>query len=113
MRLPDAGRAVIPTEKLRDYLISLDHPVGRFKAAFFMNLGYTKDGWAVLEADLRSQHLSLDAEEAEQSKYGRKFTITGPLRGPSGRTAMLISVWVIRAGENIPRFVTAYPEGRR
>ena len=32
---------------------------------------------------------------------------------PSGRTAEVVSVWVVRAGEGIPRFVTAYPGGGR
>lgn len=113
MRLPSADRAIIPSEKLRDYLLSPEHPIGRFKAAFFVSLGYTKDDWQRLEADLRSQHLVLDAVEGEQTKYGRKFVITSPLMGPSGNAATVVSVWVIRHGEDIPRFVTAYPGGTR
>lgn len=109
MTLPKAHDAIIPAEKLRDYLLSPEHPVGRFKAAFFARLGYTRDDWAALEVDLRSQHLSLDAEEVEETPYGSKFIITGPIRGPSGVTATVISVWVIRRGEQVPRFVTAYP----
>ena len=52
-----------------------------------------------------------DAEEGVRSAYGRKFVITGPLTGPSGRTAILVSVWAIPTGEETPRFVTAYPGG--
>ena len=109
MRLPNAEKAVIQSEKLRDYLLSPEHPLGRFKAAFFASLGYTRDDWVILEADLRSQHLLLDAEEGERSKYGRKFIITGPLRGPSGVTAQVTTVWIVRTGEEVARFVTAYP----
>ena len=90
-------------------MLSPQHPIGRFKAVFFAGLGYTEEDWAKLETDLRSQHLTLDAEERERSTYGRKYMITGRLRGPSGEEANLISVWVIREGEEIPRFVTAYP----
>ena len=90
-------------------LLSTDHPVGRFKAAFFAQLGYTGEGWQRLEADLRAQQLPLDAQEGEPTVYGRKFTISGPLTGPSGDAAGLVSVWVIRRGEDVPRFVTAYP----
>ena len=113
MRLPSADEAVIPIEKLRDYLLSSQHPLGRFKATFFASLGYTEEDYTQLEADLRSQHLLLDAEEGMRSAYGRKFVITGPLTGPSGRTANLVSVWVIPSGTEIPRFVTAYPGGNR
>lgn len=39
MNLPAADRALIQPEKLHDYLLSTEHPVGRFKAAFFARLG--------------------------------------------------------------------------
>ena len=35
MSLPNLDRAVIDPAKVRDYLLSDVHPVGRFKAAFF------------------------------------------------------------------------------
>jgi hypothetical protein len=37
--LPEGSRAVIEPAKLRDYLLSSSHPVGRFKAVFFHALG--------------------------------------------------------------------------
>jgi hypothetical protein len=111
MRLPHADVAIIPIEKLRDYVLSPRHPVGRFKAAFFTGLGYTDADSARLEQDLRSQHLALEAEEVARTPYGRKFLITGPIAGPAGRMATVVSVWVIRRDEDVPRFVTAYPGG--
>jgi len=109
MKLPNGDQAIIAPEKLRDYLLSARHPVGRFKAAFFARLGYTEADWTQLDADLRTQHLALDAEEAEPTRYGRRFTIVGPFKGPDNSTNALVSIWVIRHGEDIPRFVTAYP----
>jgi hypothetical protein len=94
-------------------LLSRSHPVGRFKAAFFLGLGYSPDGWGQLEADLRSQHLSPDALLEEQTQYGQKYTIRATLVGPAGSSADVVSVWVVRTGEEFPRFVTAYPEGGR
>ena len=35
MILPNIDKAVIEPEKLRDYLLSKSHPIGRFKAEFF------------------------------------------------------------------------------
>lgn len=61
LRLPNIENVVIDSEKLRDYLLSPSHPVGRFKAAFFSSLGYTQEDWKQLEADLRRQHLTKDA----------------------------------------------------
>ena len=85
----------------------------RFTAAFFLTLGYSSEGWRHLEADLRAQHLSQDATRAEQTRHGQKYTIRATLVGPSGRSAEVVSVWVVRTGEEFPRFLTAYPEGDR
>jgi len=96
--------------KLHGYLLSRSHSVGRFKAAFFHALGYASEEWRRLEADLRSQHLSRNATLEEQTPYGQKYSIRATLVGPSGSSAEVVSVWVVRSGEELPRFVTAYPE---
>jgi hypothetical protein len=113
LRIPNADMAIIPVEKLRGYLLSPAHPGGGSKAKFFANLGYTEVSWVTLEADLRAQHLSLEADEVPPTEHGRKFTITGPLAGPVGKSAVVISVWMIDRGEDVPRFLTAYPGKRR
>lgn len=96
--------------KLADYLLSPSHPVGRFKARFFNRLGLRADAWEELEHDLREQHLlAADAEAGEHGAFGRPFTIHAILRGPNGVAAQVVSVWFIRRGEDVPRFVTAYP----
>lgn len=110
MLIPNAERAVIDAVKLHDYLLSRSHPVGRFKAAFFQALGYSSENWRQLEADLRSQHLPKEATAEEPTRYGQKYVIRATLVGPTGAPAALVSVWVIRAGEDFARFVTAYPE---
>jgi hypothetical protein len=43
---------------------------------------------------------------------GRSIAIRATLVGP-GQSADVVSVWVVRRGEEFPRFVTAYPEGDR
>ena len=109
MRLPNADEAIIAPEKLRDYLLSSQHPTGCHKSAFFAGLGYTGEDWEVLERALRDQHLASDAEEEETTEWGRMFVVTAPLIGPHGRQASVRSVWIIRREEETPRFVTAYP----
>lgn len=96
---------------MRDYLLSPTDSVGRFKAAFFAWLGYAQERWEELQRDLRAQHLNREAEEIGETRYGKKFRIRGPLIGPNGREVELVSIWIIRKGEAVPRFVTAYPEG--
>jgi hypothetical protein len=111
VKLPNASRAIIDPAKLRDYLLSPGHPVGRFKAPFFAALGYVQEQWQQLEADLRAQHLSQEAQPAATSLYGEKYEIRAILTGAGGRSTEVVSVWIILAGEDAPRFVTAYPGG--
>ena len=110
MLLPNPDRAVIDPVKLHGYLLSATHPLGRFKARFFAALGFTADRWVDLDAALRAQHLGRDTEAGPVEFYGQVFTIRAMLKGPTG-TSAVVSVWLVRRGEDHPRFVTAYPGG--
>jgi hypothetical protein len=92
-------------------LLSTEHPVGRFKARFFRALGFSAERWQELDSALRRQHLTQDAEPGGTAADGQKFTIRAILNGPTGQSAVVVSVWFLRANESVPRFVTAYPGG--
>lgn len=109
MRLPGVERAVIDPAKVRDYLLSPAHPVGRFKAVFFRTLGYSESDWRTLESDLRELASTADAIAGQDSRYGQKFEVSGILVGPSGRRAMVVTVWIVLASDDFPRLITAYP----
>ncbi|MBI2847017.1 MAG: hypothetical protein HYX82_03955 [Chloroflexi bacterium] len=110
-RLPNAEKAIIEAKKLRGYILSSAHPVGRFKAAFFGRLGYSAENWEAFERYLRELALSQDVARVEDTRYGQKFVVEGSLVSPSGETVQIVTVWVILKGKDIPRFVTAYPGG--
>jgi len=109
MSLPNADRAIVDPTKVRDYFLSSVHPVGRFKATFFVSLGYTQDRWETLRDDLLVLARSGDAVPGRLSVFGRMFEVGGMLTGPSGRTAEIRTVWIVASDEASPRFVTAYP----
>ena len=109
MLLPHAEHAIIERAKLEDYLLSFSHPVGRFKARFFAGLGFSADRWSILEQAFRAQQVTQEAEAGVPDGFGQPFTIRAILQGPTGRSAVVVSVWFVRAGESQPRFVTAYP----
>lgn len=113
MLVPHADDALIEPAKLRDYLLSTMHPLGRFKARFFGALGFSADRWEELESAFRVQHLTQEAEPGPIMRSGRKFTIRAILTGPNGQSAAVVSVWFVRSGETVPRFVTAYPGDRK
>ena len=112
MKLPGLERAVVSAPKIREYLLSDSHPVGRFKGTFFETLGYSAAGWERLAADLRRHAADNEAVSAEANEYGQKYEVRGKLEGPAGRAAVLVAVWIVLRGEDFPRFVTAFPGAR-
>src|SRR5688572_13331811 len=106
MKLPHADEAVIASEKLHDYLLSPFHPIGAAKAAAFTAVGYTRDGWWLLERDLRNLALINEAEDLGRGPFGQKFIVLGILHGPYKRSLSVTTVWIVRHGEQSPRFVT-------
>ena len=112
-RLPYYEKAIIDPLKIRDYILSTEHALGRFKAAFFNKMGYTKENWEQFLYDIRNSHLALNAEPIEKTIYGQKYKIDGAIKGPNGKIIICRSIWIILEGENIPRFITIYPvEGK-
>ncbi|MDZ7265927.1 MAG: hypothetical protein ONB48_01145 [candidate division KSB1 bacterium] len=101
---------IIAPEKLRDYVLDLSNPDGESKARYLMQLGYQQAQWQILEKDLREQHLPLEALPGKQSIYGVKYEIVAPLAGPNGQRRWIRSIWMIRQGESVARFVTLIPE---
>ena len=43
------------------------------------------------------------------TRYGKKYVIRANLKGPNGKAAAVVSVWILLKDEYVPRFVTAYP----
>ena len=109
MKLPGVEHAVLEPVKVRDYLLSPAHPVGRFKAAFFIALGYTPERWERLRDDILAIALAEPATEGSSNDYGQIFHVDGILTSPTGRSAAVRTAWIIRNGEQFPRLVTAFP----
>jgi hypothetical protein len=74
-------------------------------------LGYSADRWEELAAALRAQHLTQDARPSGRQEAGQVYTIRAMLAGRNEQSALIVSVWFIPKGEQVPRFVTAYPGG--
>jgi hypothetical protein len=63
LKLPNARAATVATEKLTQYLLSENHPVGKSKAEFFRALGFRRERPQELEAAFL--HLAESAEVLE------------------------------------------------
>jgi hypothetical protein len=111
--IPNPDRARIDPRKLRDYPLNPLHELGRFKAAFFVQMGYVAAHWQRLEQDIREQHLTHQAELGQPSPFGVKYTVTAPLRGPEGQARWVTTVWIVRPGSDWADLVTIEPAPRR
>lgn len=109
MRPPNPDMAIVDEAKVREYLLSTTHPVGRFKAVFFFRLGFTQGALTELRGALIRDHAHSEAQDAGSSAWGQKFRIHVGLAGPRGTIADATSIWIARSGESAARFVTAYP----
>ncbi len=107
--LPNAERAFVDDAKVRDYLLSSTHPVGRFKSVVFVALGYDQENWQLLVADLLALAKREPAVPGQSTVYGEKYEVSGTLQGPNGRTAQFTTVWLMKREEQFPRFITAVP----
>jgi hypothetical protein len=107
--LPNADCAIVDDAKVREYLLSASHPVGRFKSVFFIGLGFSAEDWTTLRDALLEFARAGDALPGQASPHGLKFEIRATLRGPSGREASVVTVWMISNGQDFAHFVTAFP----
>ena len=109
MKLPNVEHAAVDERKLRDYLLSSSHPIGRFKAAFFQNLGFSSENWAELAAQLKKVAQEGDVELSTTTKYGRKYVVFGTIVGKQGESAEVVTIWILLDDDDKPRLVTVYP----
>ncbi|MEX1019342.1 MAG: DUF6883 domain-containing protein [Litorilinea sp.] len=106
-QLPNHQNALIPKPKIVEYLLSEANSGG--KSAFFVRFGFSEGDWIRLYDALLEHAKVSQLVKSEQSVFGTRYVVEGPLATPSGRLPWLRSVWFISKGEAVPRLVTAYP----
>ncbi len=109
MKIPNAIHAIVPREKLIDYLLSTSHRDGQHKAKFFSQFGLSQDNWQDFEGLVRQHALEYEISKEEPSPFGTRYVLEGIIEMPDGRSPEVRTVWFIRSEEDFPRFVTAYP----
>jgi hypothetical protein len=107
MKLPNAESAFVDMQKLTDYLLDPDHPRGKHKARVFA----AACGITANDADFLRQVLLTAAQQGDAALrrvdiYGQRFVIEWEITGVGGQVK-LVTAWIIRHGEDFPRFVSA------
>lgn len=117
MKLPNAERAIVDLEKLRDYSLNPNHPEGKHKARVFLaSLGFTADHAERLRELIMEAILTTEATEQQPTSYGRRFRVDFQVKGEQGFVVMLVTIrsaWIIRNNEDFPRLTSCFILKRR
>lgn len=106
--LPNSNQLILELRKIEDYCLSPTHPRGRHKARVFRQaLGLTRADAHWLQAFLLEAAPLAEAFELEADPLGRRWRVDIPIARHDLR-AVVRTLWIIRTGEEIPRFVTCW-----
>jgi len=115
--LPGAPAALVPPEKLIDYLLNPDHLKGGPKARAFREvLGIEREDWRWLAAQIEVGVLvaplaKVRVEEFERDPPGVKYHVDLAILGRNGAIKGVRTGWIV-ADDKPPRPTTAYIESK-
>jgi hypothetical protein len=109
MKLPNAGRAVVPSRKITHYLLSTAHRDGQHKAEFFRSFGFKPETWEEFAMALLDHAHRHEVVEIVPTPFGRNFVVEGALGAPDGRSPQVRAVWFIAKNAETATLATAYP----
>jgi hypothetical protein len=99
--------AIIPPEKLRDYLLT-PRPLDD-KSKFLAQAGFSRDNPHVLLGALRRLVASVEASSDGTNAYGEFLRAAGEIAGPNGLELSVVTVWLRWHADGRVRFVTLKP----
>lgn len=105
-KIPNAPQAFVKEDKIKLYLLSDTHPVGKHKARVLRSLGFSLQQWDLLRDALCQHAQQNDYTDITPSINGPLYEVQCHLQTPDGRNPCITTVWEIAAGQ-APSFVTA------
>jgi hypothetical protein len=108
-QIPNREKAYVPAGKLREYLLSDTHTIGKAKAKFFRALGFNENNLGLLELGLIAIARRKSVKETVRTPFGIKYIVEGVMSTPVGTSAKVRTIWIVESNDKRPRFVTAYP----
>jgi hypothetical protein len=107
-RLPQSDKVVLDIRKLEDYCLSPSHPRGRHKARVFRDaLDLQRSDAAWLQEALLEAARSSEASQVAADTWGTHWRLDATIRR-QGKSAVVRTIWIVRTGESVPRFVTCW-----
>jgi hypothetical protein len=106
--MPEAAQAIVEEKKLIDYLLNNEHPIGKGKAKFFGQHGFSKEQASRMVKALCHHAKNNPVINVEENQFGKKYSVACNIQTPDERDPCILSVWIVEGGKP-PRLVTAYP----
>ncbi len=107
--LPNAHRAVIEPEKLRDYVLAPEHKYGKHKARVFVSaLGIDRANWEYLRDQIASRVEEAEVSEVRAGTYGVRYSVSLMIEGLNGQTHEVTTGWIVEQDGAPPRLTSAY-----
>ena len=107
-RLPHSDEAILEIRKIEDYCLNSSHPRGRHKARVFREvLDLQRSDAERLRAVLLDAARSSEASKVATDAWGSHWRLDATVRR-HGRSAVVRTIWIVRTGESVPRFVTCW-----
>ena len=106
--LPNPDQAVLDIRKIEDYCLNPLHLRGRHKARVFRDaLDLQRSDAAWLRGVLLEAAHSCEASRLATDQWGTHWRLDATIRRQDKR-AVVRTVWIVRAGESLPTFVTCW-----
>ncbi len=107
-RLLNGDRAILDIAKIKDYCLNPHHPVGRHKARVFRDaLGIGRSDARALGGEFLAAARWIAPVPAGADRWGPRWSIDVVITRQDKR-AVVRTIWMLRNGEDIPRFVTCW-----
>ena len=112
--LPNHEKAIIPKEKLVDYALNMQHPIGKDKAiAFEKALGYNQSNYEKLIDNVKRNIPNYNAVHKGSNEYGEKYEILMTLFGENKKYANVKTGWIVEKETNQTKLTSLYVTSRK
>ena len=105
--LPNIDKMRIPAEKFTQYALNCDKSPDK-ALAFRLALGYTENDAQMLIENIKSNAANFKAIPKGNKGFGETYECIMSIEGKNGKTANVLTSWIVRDGESFPRLTNAY-----
>lgn len=107
MKLPKYEEAVIPRAKFTEYVLNPEKDLNKARA-FELALGYTMDNADELIQQIYNKLPEYEAKEKPDNGWGKRYEVKMELTGPNGKTAKVLTAWIVDKETGKTRLTSAY-----